>query len=265
MFYQESVYKFDNLSKFNVLSHFVSTRNGGVSSSPFSSLNLSFRSQDKNENVFKNRSILFESLRIPLKCITLGKQTHSGNVYVVSAAEKGRGSTSYDSAIPNSDSLVTDAPNICLMVLLADCVPVFFFDPHKKVVGITHAGRVGTESKISVNTALVLANRFNCEFKNILVGIGPAISKANYKISQDDALKLKNVLPSSTKSLHYHPNNASVDLALANKEQLLNIGLQDNNIEIANLCTFSLPDIFFSERRDGNPTGRFGAGIMLLE
>lgn len=256
--------KFNQLSKFDDILHFVSTRTGGVSASPYDSLNLSFRSPDKYENVYKNRSILFESLDIPLDCVTLGQQTHSGNVHVVSLTEKGRGSTSYESAIPNSDALVTNIPNICLMVLLADCVPVFFYDSLQKVIGITHAGRVGTENSISVNTIKVLLNDFKCKLENIYVGIGPAIGIDKYIINNDAAVNLANSLPPDTKALRTYNNNLSADIALANKEQLIATGLPDANIEVANLCTFSQSNDFFSERRDGKPTGRFGAGIMLL-
>ena len=263
MIFQEPVYKFGNLTKFNNVYHFVSIRNGGVSPKPFDSLNLSYRSTDKNENVLKNRSILFEKLRMPLKSVTLGQQTHSGNVHIVSSSEKGKGSLGYESAIPDSDSLVTNNPNICLMVLLADCVPVFFFDPENNVIGVAHAGRAGTEKGISINTAMTFKNEFNSNIENLVVGIGPAISMEHYEISKVASLNLQSVLPSNTKSLQITESKASVNLALSNKEQLLEIGLQEKNIELANLCTFSLPEIFFSERRDGKPTGRFGAGIML--
>jgi YfiH family protein len=263
MIIQDQVYKFSNLSNFDNLCHFVSTRNGGVSQHPFESLNLSYRSLDKNENVSANRRLLFDTLRIPLKYVTLGQQTHSGNVHIVSPEEKGRGSFDYESAIPDSDSLVTSHKNICLMVLLADCVPVFFFDPENNVISVAHAGRAGTEKCISINTAMVLKNTFNSNLRNLIVGIGPAIGINYYNIADDSALKLKRILPSNTKSIRIAESKAYIDLALANKEQLLEIGLQEKNIELSNLCTFSLPKIFFSERRDGKPTGRFGAGIML--
>lgn len=265
MIFQRSVCKFKNLLKRQDIIHFVSTRNDGVSPPPYKSLNLSFRSNDSYENVLRNRSTLLKSLKIPIENVTLGKQTHSGNVSIVNDVNKGFGADCYDSAIPNSDALVTNVQDICLMVLLADCVPILFFDPCKKVVAIAHAGRVGVENKIAVNTAMVLINHFHCSPENVLVGIGPAISKEHYNISQDATLKLKNVLPPQSKSLHCYQGVTKADLALANKEQLIGVGIQENNIEMSNLCTYSLSADFFSERRDGKPTGRFGAGIMLLQ
>jgi YfiH family protein len=256
--------EFNSLSKYRCISHFISTRNGGVSPHPFSSLNLSFRSIDKYENVLKNRLVLLDSLNIPIESVTLGKQIHSGNIAIVNDTDRGKGSRNYDSAINDSDALITNKLNICIMVLLADCVPIFFFDPKNMAIGIAHAGRAGTENRISVNTALLLTKYFNCKLDDIIVGIGPAISKKYYKVSTDTALQVEKSLPSGSKSITYNDNYAIIDISLANQEQLVDIGIPEKNIESSNLCTFSLPDIFFSERRDGKPTGRFGAGIMLV-
>jgi len=257
-------YKFKNISNYSNIKHFISSRNNGVSKGNYRSLNLSLKSNDLNHNVLKNRKILFNSLDISIDDTVYTEQLHSGNVVEVDYTDRGRGAYNLNNLIPNADSLITNKPNICLVILLADCAPLLFFDPVNNVIGVAHAGRLGTSKKISMNTVNAMVSTFNCRPKNIIVGIGPCISAFNYKIGKNDWLTLKSELQSNTKSLLVKNNLYYFDLLVANKEQLLETNILEENIEFANICTYIQNDIFFSERYCC-PTGRFAAGMMISQ
>ncbi|MBC7333265.1 MAG: laccase domain-containing protein, partial [Actinobacteria bacterium] len=142
------------------------------------------------------------------------------------------------------------------MVLQADCVPLFFYDPSRKVVGIAHAGWSGTAKRIVKNVIKVMIEQYCCLPENILVGIGPSIGPCCYEVGLEVAKKISPVLIKGSKYF--------VDLWQANKVQLLSSGVAEENIEVAELCTRCNSHIFFSARAaNGNRTGRFGAGIMI--
>ncbi|MDY6953023.1 MAG: laccase domain-containing protein, partial [Thermodesulfobacteriota bacterium] len=119
-----SLWSFENLSRYDEIGHFVSSRMGGCSRPPYASLNLSFHVGDDPHAVLKNRQCIAEALDIPLSHLTTAKQIHGSHVHVVSEPLRGSGATDYTGAINATDAMVTGLPEICLMVFLADCVPL---------------------------------------------------------------------------------------------------------------------------------------------
>ena len=138
-----STFRFQNLSKQGGIDHFVSTRIGGLSPLPYESLNLGFHVEDIPKTVLKNRERLAANIGIPLSDFTIAKQVHSGTVTIVAERMRGDGAADLDTAVEATDAMVTDVPRLCLMILMADCVPILFFDPRKRVVGAVHAGMAG--------------------------------------------------------------------------------------------------------------------------
>ncbi|MGI0016817.1 MAG: peptidoglycan editing factor PgeF [Nitrososphaera sp.] len=258
-----ALYRFRQLSAVTGITHFVSTRKGGVSVDSYSTLNLGFHTGNNERHVLANRKILSRLTGIPLESLTAGQQVHSDNIVVVDETLKGHGATSYESGVPKTDGLVTNVPNICLIVLVADCVPLLFCDPREKVVGIAHVGRKGITNQISRKMVQIFRGAFHCVNEDIRVGIGPSISAKYYLIRKDQVEDLRPSLPEATKSLKVTDLEIFFDLRIATIEQLLLEGIPAGNIEPSGLCTYHNKAMFYSERRDGRPTGRFCAGIML--
>jgi YfiH family protein len=253
---------FETLNKKKVR-HFISTRQGGVSKKPYDTLNLAFHVKDSETNVLTNRKRLANALKIDPEAMTLGEQVHSGNVAVVTEQLRGRGANSFDDGIPRTDALVTNVPGICLGVLVADCTPILFFDEEARAIGIAHVGRRGVAENIAVRTIEKMQENFGCLYSNIFVGLGPTIGGKNYAIKKENAEALKSALPPDTKSIVEDRGVFKFDLTCAHKEQLVSAGVPGGHIQESGMCTFENDMLFFSERRDGAPTGRFGAGIML--
>lgn len=260
-----TVYKFSHISKFKEVNHFISNRKGGLSKAPYDSLNIGFNTADEEDIIFHNRKALGESIDIPLFRFTIADQTHSGNVTVVDQDMKGRGSQERADSIPDSDGLVTNVPGICLMAMMADCVPVILFDPVKKVIGVSHAGWRGILKRITRNTVDKMISEYGSNPADILAGIGPSIGPDCYEIGKDVENAIIETFGSKTKILIRKRGikKNHLDLWRATSEQLLEIGLPEKNIERSNICTSCNYDMYFSYRKGSGVTGRFAAAIML--
>jgi YfiH family protein len=259
------VWFFENLLRYEAVGHFVSTRVGGRSTAPYDSLNLSFNAGDAPEDVRKNRERLAEAIDIPMNSMTTAKQIHDDHVKVVSKELRGKGSLDFDGAINGTDAMVTNVPDTCLMVLLADCVPLLLYDPSKKVIGVIHAGWKGTLRRIVQATVRTLQNHFGSSTRDIVVGIGPSVGPCCYQVGQEVISLAEQVFGTTQDIIRNRSADGKghLDLWKANKKQLLDAGIPEENIEMAETCTCHHSDVFFSYRHEKGKTGRFGAGIFI--
>lgn len=240
------------------IQHGVSNRNSGVSNGNYRSLNLSFNCGDNHKSVQLNREKIAFAFGVEKSNLLFPNQCHTSNVVCVHSPEV---------ETTNTDALITDKKGIAIGVLTADCVPILFFDKKKNVIAAAHSGWRGTVKKISGKVLQKMNSNYSSLPEDIIVGIGPCIQHSNYEVGPEVLLELKKlglgellwkyVLP-SLKAGH-----ANIDLQGINKQLLLEAGVPETNIEVMNLCTYSNPDMFFSARRDGFQTGRFGSVILL--
>jgi len=258
------LFLFKSLSRHKEIVHFISSRVGGVSSYPYNSLNLAFHVGDSHDNVLRNREIVASCLGITAENLTFARQVHGDNVTVVGNEMKGKGLTALDDAIDSTDAMITDNLNICLIVLVADCVALLLFDPKRGVVGIVHAGWRGTLRGIAQKIINSFINRFGSEPGDIIVGISPSIGPCCYEVDQNVISQLvKKYDNEEDYLLKTGSKRGFLNLLELNKIQLKASGIHEENIEVAGLCTKCRHDIFFSYRYQGDRTGRFAAGIML--
>ena len=260
-----SIFRFQNLSKQGGIDHFISTRIGGLSRPPYESLNLGFHVEDTAKTVLKNRERLAAGIGIPLSHFTIAKQVHSGTVTIVTEGMRGYGAADLDTGVEATDAMVTDVPHLCLTVLMADCVPILFFDPQKRVVAAVHAGWRGTVKLVAQKTAETLKAKFNCKPTDILVGIGPSIGPCHYEVGPEVIAQVEDTFGSTDGYINDETPDGKgyFNLWEANKRQIIEAGIPAQNIEVAQICTYCNAHLFFSERHQKGRTGRFGAGIML--
>lgn len=256
---------FANFKGFADITHFVTTRHGGVSDGAFASLNLGLGTQDSPLSVLQNRQILADAVDIPQEFFVFANQVHGTNVEVISKEKRGAGAFSRHNAIVSCDAMITNEPEICLFVMAADCVPLLFYDPVRHVIGAAHAGWRGSVKRMAACTIQKMQTHYGCLPGDILVGIGPSIGPCCYNVGGeviDEVLKTFG----TTEGLINFDNKESapiLDLWSANKLQLTEMGVPAENIEIAEICTQCHHDDFFSSRHGKGVTGRFGAGIMI--
>lgn len=262
------LFHFSLLAQFNDLLHFITTRQGGCSDSPFSSFNLASHVGDREEHVLENRDKLAKALGIPFKNFFFNHQEHGTNILLINHNQKARLDNDKNSTdiIPASDALVTDQKNICLLVFVADCVPILLFDYRKKVIGLVHAGWKGTVGLISQKTVQFMQSHYGSQGQDILCAIGPSIGPCCYQIGMDVLVKVRESFPQEEHHLIRYASHLEkyyFNLWQANKIQLLKAGIPEKNIALAELCTSCHSDQFFSSRKEQRLTGRFAAGIML--
>lgn len=216
-----------------------STKTGGVSPEPYY-LNLGASVGDDIENVKKNREIFFNELGISGEMVTFQKQIHSSIINYSEVPQHFDG----------CDAIFTDKKNNFLAVSVADCIPVFLYEPEKKIVAGIHSGWKGTLDKILTKTIDVLKSKFLVDTSKLIAYIGPGISQDNYEVGEEVGVQFD-------KEIRYKKNGKYyLDLKKDNYNQLLNSGLKKENIEVSELCTFNEKDLLHSYRRDGVKSGR---------
>ena len=254
--------------EFNQLTkHAFTTRCGGVSNKPYSSLNLSFSVSDKIKNVIENRKRVFNALGMNYKSVVSAKQVHKDNITIINKEDKGRGALNYGKSISGSDALITNIPNLPLLMCYADCVPVLILDPVKKAIGLVHAGRNGTLLKISLKTLLKMKETFGTQPNSCLAVIFPSIGPCCYHFTNReiiaDWLTQENITNKVVRI--QEKNNWQIDLKKANNIQLIYGGIKSQNIFTSTECTADNSDIYFSHHRDKGKTGRMAAIFMLKD
>ncbi|MCX7986583.1 MAG: peptidoglycan editing factor PgeF [Bacteroidales bacterium] len=255
--------RFDIFEPYHELTHFITTRLGGFSNKPYHELNLGYGTDDDPDTVTRNRFLLAEDLGIPLDWFVFPRQTHSSNVYKVVKSDRGLGSLSRDTAIPDTDALITNERHICIVVQVADCVPILIFDPVERVIAVAHAGWRGTSNKIVSNTIQHMRHMFGCRSNNLIAAVGPSIHSCCYQVGEDvyEAFGHWNRDRESIFSFQNH--KLMLNLPLANRLLLLHEGVPSENISISDFCTYCRAEYFYSSRHGKGQTGRFVAGMML--
>lgn len=257
--------RFENLSAYSDVSHFVTTRRGGVSDGRFESMNLGFNVGDEYEKVRRNFMILAGMIGAGPADFVIAKQTHSANVAVVEDLLDGADNFVAGRVLPDTDAMVTSLPCICIMVRVADCVPVLLYDPEKHIAGVVHSGWRGTLKGVAKKTVQVMKERFGCRGSVMKAAIGPSAGPCCYEVGDDVTAMAEKVYGGEGVFFENGGDGGKprFDLWQTNRYQLADAGVDPGNIEIARECTICGHDKFFSARHYKGYTGRMGAGMML--
>ncbi len=254
-----------------------SSRLGGVSQAFQGGLNCALHVGDQQEYVMENRKRLADCAGFDVDAWTCAEQVHDNNVFVVKAEHKGAGLRSRDSAIQHSDALVTNVPGVVLTSFYADCVPLYFFDPVRRVIGLAHAGWKGTVLEIGVRTVEKMQQEFGSQPHEIRAAIGPSIGGCCYEVDDRVAGPMRKLWnekigdsSSGIGELDDLPfrsipgkDTTMLNLQHINRQLLLKAGIQQAHIEKTQLCTSCNTDQFFSHRKEKGKTGRMVSWIGL--
>ena len=255
---------FPKLEKAGGNIHGFSTRLGGISEGVFSSMSFSTSLGDKREAVLENYKRFCKAIGGDCKNVVLSDQTHTANVRVVTKNDVGKG-LFCDRDYTDVDGLVTNEKDIILVTQYADCTPLAFYDPVKKVVAASHAGWRGTAKQIAKNTVQTMVNNFGCDPKDILCGIGPNIAQCCYEVDDPVIDEIKKLDFLNFDDCYYKKDNGKYMLNLkeVNRQILLHSGIKSENIDTADLCTCCNADIFHSHRASAGKRGTLALMIGL--
>ncbi|PEN13026.1 copper oxidase [Longibacter salinarum] len=222
-----------------------STRNGGVSSAPFDTLNLGFSTEDDPDNVTTNRLRFCNALGAVQDQIVEAGQIHGKTVRAVD--EPG--------VVPECDGLVSDTPGVLLCIGTADCAAVLLADPDAGVVGACHSGWRGTAADIATETVKHMVD-LGARPQQMSGYVSPCISLDAFEVGPEVAEQF------DAKYVEQRAewDRPHVDLKAVIRDQLTQAGLSSERIEISPYCTMLDNGDFFSYRAAGGITGRmFGA------
>lgn len=256
---------FPLLEKSGLVNHGFSTRLGGVSSGIYESMNLSFSRGDSESAVRENFIRFGEAIGVNYSDMVFSKQTHTTNIRIVTEDDRGKG-TEKPLDYNDVDGLITNIPGICLVTFYADCVPLFFLDPVKKVIGLSHSGWRGTVAKIGLKTVETMSEIYGCRPEDIRACIGPSICQSCYEVSKEVIDSFRDAFsPEFHDNLFYEKENGKYQLNLweANKDIFFEAGILPEHVAVTNICTNCNPDLLFSHRASHGQRGSLAAFLSL--
>ncbi|MBM4168389.1 MAG: peptidoglycan editing factor PgeF [Ignavibacteria bacterium] len=222
----------------------LSTREGEFSSEPYG-MNVSFRVGDDPEHVRRNREAFFKLVGCAEDQIAIPVQCHSSHVMFADGA----------GSYIDVDGLVTDRRDLFLAVTVADCVPIFLFDPSKRAIGVIHAGWKGSAAGIITCAVAKMREHFHSRPEDLFAHLGASARRCCYAVGEDVAGQFRSEV------IHRREGAMYLDLVAENIRQLVESGCRSENIETSEWCTICAPHVFHSYRRDGHRSGRM-MGIL---
>lgn len=240
------------LASFSTISACYTTRHGGVSKPPYTDANLAFHVGDNPVDVLENHNLLAQTIKYDRHSLIHMCQIHSDKITLVDET------FTFDTP-PECDALITNRPNIPLMVMSADCTPILLYDPVHKAIGVVHAGRAGALNEILPKTIMAMGLEFGSIASDINVALGPSISGCCYEINSTIAEETQ--AKGYPEALRFKNEKIFLDVNTILTMQLKRLGVE--KVEVIEECTACHHDRYFSYRADQQHTGRI-AGVIIL-
>ncbi len=186
-----------------------------------------------------NRATFLAKLDIPHDRVISAGVAHGGKAYHATTADD-------EDVVRGVDALFAQSRDLFLSITVADCLPVFLFDPKTKTFGLVHAGWRGLVAGVIPNAIHAMAKECGARAETLLVEIGPGIGACHFEVQTDVATQFKNF----PDAILRHDGKIFADLKAVARAQLLALGVKGEHLEISDECTYDLKDKYFSWRRD---------------
>ncbi len=248
---------FELFARNNILTA-CSCRLHGESAIVQDTLNLALHVDDDDKLVLANRKKFAAALNVDYRKFTTCQQVHGSQITIVDEKLVGSGALNLENTIKNTDALITNLSGVPLLLFYADCVPVLLADIKTGSIGLVHAGWRGSMDEITAKTVEAMKKEFGCQPENMIAAIAPSIGSCCYEV--DDAVYSKGKKYAQCFSPAEN-GRYFLDLWQVNKLQLMNCGIKEDMIAIAQVCTNHNCELFCSYRGENGKTGRMGVCI----
>lgn len=234
--------------------------------------NKGFKKDKEGKIVLEKYTSLAEYLNIDKKNIIVPNQSHTDNVLCIKENYR-KIQSNMEKELLNIDGTITDLKKVAIASTFADCIPIFFYDPIKNIIGNVHSGWVGTTKKISLKALQILKNNYDCNLNDIIVLIGPCIRKDHFLVNEDVRTifeeKFNNLcsrydIINKTDMYNEKGVQYSIDTVEINKQMLIDYGILEKNIIDSNICTVCQSNYFHSRRAEGKDFD-LNTGIIMLK
>lgn len=256
---------FPILEKTGAVKHLFTTRKGGVSQGMYASMNLSFHRGDDREAVAENYRRIARVLECSSEDFVCAVQTHTTNIRVVTREDRGKGVTR-EPDYTDVDGLVTAVPDIVLVTYYADCVPLYFVDEKKRVIGLAHSGYRGTLQGMGRKMVRTMEEGFGCRTADIKAVIGPSICVNCYEVGEEVAAEFADAFPKEQAQILLPGKTEGkyqLNLWEANRRILTEAGILEENLTVTDVCTCCNPTELFSHRASKGKRGNLAAFLSL--
>ncbi len=237
--------------------HCFSTRVGGVSNGKYSTMNLSYTNGDDKEKVDENFKRICNIIGAEPSNLVFSKQTHTVNI--VNITKLG------EIVPPDTDGMITNLKGAVLCSSYADCVPLIFYDPNKKVIASSHSGWRGTVGEIGRLTVERMSNDYGCNPHDIVAVIGPSICMDCYEVDDTvvrEVMKMNIDVPPSA-LLQKGGGKYQLDLKELCKSTLIKSGVKETHILKSDICTCCNSQYLHSHRATKGERGILSSLIYL--
>lgn len=244
-------FRFESLA----VDHALFTRQGGVSPTPFASLNLSVSVADDKANVYANRRRAYGLFGRDTHSVVHAHLVHGNRVARVSSADNG-------SWVSEVDGIMSNEPGCALTMNFADCSPILLYDPQQQAIGLGHAGWQGAVKDLAGALVRGMGQAFGSAPAGLQAAIGPSIGPCCYEVGETVISAVQGAF-TDWEGLFVpgRSNRPHFNLPEANRRNLQRAGV--GHIEMAECCTACHTDLFFSHRAEKGLTGRFGMVMVL--
>lgn len=206
------------------------------------------------KSIFKDMSNIME---VPEERIFRAKQVHGTDILII------KNQNIKDVLKEEKDGFITNSKGIALATYHADCVPIYFYDTRKNIIGLAHAGWKGTLNNISKSIINGMIKEFGSKVEDVIVAIGPSIGVCCYEIGLDLVKFFSDKYPNIKDIIIEKDEKNYLDLWKVNRINLLNLGIRENNIYYSNICTSCRVDKLYSYRKEKGTKNRMVAAIGL--
>ena len=241
---------------------FSTTRQGGYSQGNYGQFNINRYCGDKTETIAQNRQALCQLLQIDNRCLLMPHQVHLTEIATIDSDFLGLDDDERLQRLEGVDAIMTDRAGVCVGVSTADCIPVLLYDGVHHAVCAIHAGWRSTVSRIVEKAVKAMMETYGSQADAIQAQIGPGISLDSFEVGDEvyDAFAQAgfDMAAISQKQAKWH-----IDLPVCNRLQLIAAGLKPEHINMSDICTYKMYDMFFSARRLGINSGRIFTAIMM--
>lgn len=254
------VLRYYNINK--DITAFSSTRKGGCSEGCYGEFNINAFCGDSPEAVADNRKVLCRELGIETDSLVVPHQTHGTQVRTITGSFLASDDGTREMLLDGVDAVMTDVRGLCIGVSTADCIPILLYDPITRAACAVHAGWRGTVARIVAKAVAAMAETYGTRPVDVVAQIGPGISLANFEVG-DEVWQEFSRAGFCMEAISRRYNKWHIDLWECNRRQLVDAGLQKQNISVAGICTYANSGEFFSARRLGIKSGRIYSGIII--
>jgi len=239
----------------------VFTRQGGESPAPWRGLNLGGSVGDERLRVRANRQRAFAAIGRDEASMYDVWQIHSADVVLANAPHPHL----HNPPELKADAIITDNPRVTLWMRFADCTPILLYDPKRHVLGLVHAGWLGTLRRAAAHTAQAMRAAYGSQPADLLAAIGPSIGPDHYEVGPDVEERAFGAFGRKAETLfeRFHGPKPHFNLWAANRLVLEEAGV--HQIENAGLCTACHTEDWFSHRAEKGKTGRFAVALALKD